>query len=436
MKTKVYVEKAVQQWRSMFSCGEDTTVDEKNVADPIKNEPSKQNNKSNDPSGWLRQMTNKLAEFGNIERMDTDSTTGSQSEEATATEPVSKSIRPATAVPAVIKTTEKRPSTPKSRPLSPKKRHDSEQDKSEQDIALTTTKTQQDKANDYGPSTKTAASQSIANHDAYSISVLTMKEFDEDGNFTPDVIRKDYDYNAHKMAQMVKGIDIKSSIARVRHYKKNQAEQQQRREENEARREQEELLQKRLQQRRREKERKEQEKKLQKQLELQKKRDEAKQQMFQSSTKSQSSVSFNDSVDKWENEFPLYENDHSLIYSVSASSSPSAGILKRRRYLAPPSRMPCSLAMEEEEEDHLSNLRLILESPSDEQDVPSDEDDEPQPRTALPVQIEPSKMGDGWEIFEGGHVFHMDLGKKHFSKWGHYKASGFKWEERPWTIDL
>ena len=53
----------------MFSCGEDTTVDEKNVADPIKNEPSKQNNKSNDPSGWLRQMTNKLAEFGNIERM-------------------------------------------------------------------------------------------------------------------------------------------------------------------------------------------------------------------------------------------------------------------------------------------------------------------------------------------------------------------------------
>mmetsp|Transcript_39095 Transcript_39095/g.94523 ORF Transcript_39095/g.94523 Transcript_39095/m.94523 type:complete len:566 (+) Transcript_39095:73-1770(+) len=564
MKTKQYVEKAVHQWRTMFSCGEDTTT----TLDGKKGLSSKRNNKSKDTPQWLHQMTSKIMEFGNIERVNTDSTADSQSEEPTPIQEVIKKTirRPAAAkktVPIVIETTdrnsivshEKQPAKTttktekktknkkkKTRTLGPKKRlgrnpereeffqtvvfdlgYDPD-DESESDMTLTTANTQQDKAKDnqnettdHGPSSSSNKSASAASaasspaDDTFSISVMTMKEFDADGNYNPDVITRmkeeeeeeekeeeqQRNYNSQeKMAQMMKGINVKSSIARMRLYKQKglltktttATEQQRRLEHDELRRQQEELLQKQLQQQRREKERKDLEEKLQKQLELQKKRDEAKQLQ---------------DGDKWEDEYSVVmdkDNDNgddsSLNYSVSVmSSSKASGILKpSSSHLAPPSSfvVPVRFNDDPTSKDDVDDLLLsegpIEKAPSsidEEDDAPSDEEDEPEPITfpttnnktaAIAEELSSSSSAEWeafegsrllhrgletkqvvpkwetsgftkktaeqlaleqeWETFEGSHVFHMGLGKKHYTKWGHFKSSGFKWkEQRPRQVD-
>ncbi|CAJ1934995.1 unnamed protein product [Cylindrotheca closterium] len=494
MKTKLYVEKAVHQWRTMFSCGEDTTLDaaapKKNnddQHDPI-NKSKGQSSKSKDTS-LFRQMTSKIMVYGDIERINTDSTTtdSSQSEKHGPHQaPVIDTIRPDTkTVPIAIETTDNNSIASEKRTKTNRKKqkknrllrrnpvreqffetvvydlgYDELEDESEQDKPITsTTKTQQDKTKeneitephkDYGPSSSTKHTPS--QEDTYSVSVLTMREFDADGNFAPDVVRKEHNYNSsQKMAQMMKGIDIKSSIARMRMYKQGHAaEQQQRLQYDEMRREQEELLQKRLQQRRRENERKEHEEKLQKQLELQKKRDE----------EANKKKSVTGGVDKWEDEYSVDDNEDSLNYSVSVmTSNKTSGILKSSGHLAPPSRFVIDITTTTKEEAENSRGPLfglfqigesqIEDGLSDEEDAPSDEDDEEyEPKLISRPKAKPfaftfgkeeeleSSSSTKWESFEGGHVFHMGLGKKHFTKRGHFKTSGFKWEERPWEVVL
>ena len=133
--------------------------------------------------------------------------------------------------------------------------------------------------------------------------------------------------------------------------------------------------------------------------------------------------------------FSLDGQEDSLNYSISTKSHHASGILEPSSTcrLAPPSRIVLPLALREEEGKVGDHLLQIVESPSDDDDAPSDEEDVPR-RTRksrggfslVPEKIESSPSKDEWETFEGGHVFHMGLGKKYYTQWGHYKASGFK----------
>ncbi|KAL3932071.1 MAG: hypothetical protein SGBAC_011023 [Bacillariaceae sp.] len=79
--TTLYVENILRQWRSVFGCGD--VDDTESTSDLVMRKHSRENpkrkNNSKNTQKWLRQVSSKLMEQSKIERIDTDSTSDSQS---------------------------------------------------------------------------------------------------------------------------------------------------------------------------------------------------------------------------------------------------------------------------------------------------------------------------------------------------------------------